>query len=132
MTSATATATVPSRADIEAKIVKRCWADEAFRSELLADPAACFVKYTGLPAEQAPAIVIHEESGRDWHIVIPAKPRQTGELSDADLERVAGGTDPIFSLTVVSVSVSVSLVTAPVIATVASGTLLTAYAVDKW
>jgi len=107
MTTATATAGVMSRADIEAKIVKRCWTDEAFRDELLADPVACFVKYTGLTADKAPAIVVHEESGRDWHIVIPAKPARAGELSDADLERVAGGTDVVIATVVGSVAATI-------------------------
>jgi len=117
MTSAVATATAPSRADLEARIVKRCWTDEAFRQELLADPAACFVKYTGLPVEQAPSIVVHEERGRDWHLVIPAKPAPADELSDADLERVSGGTDPmvislITSFALASMTVAVTNVSA--------------------
>ena len=101
-----ATEAAPSRADIEAKIVKRCWTDEAFRRELLADPAACFVKYTGLSADKAPAIVVHEESGRDWHIVIPARPARADELSDADLERIAGGTSDPTSIAVTLVTMA--------------------------
>ena len=113
-----------SRADIEAMVVKRCWTDEAFRRELLADPVACFVKYTGLTADKAPAIRIHEESGRDWHIVIPAKPSQAGELSDADLERIAGGTDPVVSLVVVTY-VSVVTATMATTATVSASLMAT-------
>jgi len=118
------TAIAPSRADLEARIVKRCWTDEAFRRELLADPAACFVKYTGLSADKAPRIVVHEERDRDWHIVIPARPRQTGELSDEDLERVAGGTDPMVISLIASVAVTA------VTATVASISIITEN--NKW
>ena len=122
-----ATAAAPSRADIEARIVKRCWTDEAFRRDLLADPAACFVKYTGLPAEQAPAIVIHEESGSDWHIVIPAKPAQAGELSDADLERIAGGTDPLTTVVTAVTVTAVTTVLASVVTVGASASAAATY-----
>ena len=98
----TTAATAPSRADLEARIVKRCWTDEAFRQELLADPVACFVKYTGLPSDKAPNIVVHEERGRDWHIVIPVRPAQADELSDADLERVSGGTNPTMVISLIT------------------------------
>jgi len=129
MTSATVTEGAMSRADIEAMVVKRCWTDEAFRRELLADPVACFVKYTGLTSDKAPTIRIHEESGRDWHIVIPAKPRQADELSDADLERVAGGTDPV-------VSVTVTIATAVVTSGISIGSIALSAAtieeVKKW
>jgi len=133
MTTAVAvSAGAMSRADIEAMVVKRCWTDEAFRQELLADPAACFVKYTGQPPEQAPAIVVHEESGRDWHIVIPAKPSQADELSDADLERVAGGTDPVVTLVVLSVTYA-SAVTASIVVSATVGAVTTATMVtQKW
>jgi len=118
-----------SRAGIEAKIVKRCWTDEAFRVELLADPVACFVKYTGLTADKAPAIVVHEESGRDWHLVIPAKPARADELSDADLERVAGGTVDPASVVASLVTMATILVTA---VTVASATVSIREAEENW
>ena len=132
--TAAATAGALSRADLEARIVKRCWTDEAFRRELLADPAACFVKYTGLPSDKAPNIVVHQESGADWHIVIPAKPRSADELSDADLERVAGGTAavlmPIVTAAMVSISVTAS-VTASAAASVTT-TVTNAGPTDPW
>lgn len=92
-----------SRAEIEAKIVKRCWEDEAFAAEFRADPAAAFVKYAGVSADKLPRLVVHDEKPGEWHIVVPAKPAQAGELSDDELEKVAGGTDVFVtvSLTVV-------------------------------
>jgi hypothetical protein len=78
-----------TRHDLEAKIVKRCWEDEAFRKEFLADPAGAFTRYLEVPATSLPRIVVHKESAGSWHIVLPAKPGNIGELSERDLERVA-------------------------------------------
>src|ERR1700678_4111201 len=83
-----------SRHDLEAKIVKRCWEDEEFRKEFTADPAGAFVKYLQVPAASLPKIVVHEETTGSWHIVLPAKPPHIEELTEQDLERVAGGTSP--------------------------------------
>jgi hypothetical protein len=79
-----------TRHDVEAKIVKRCWEDEAFRKEFTADPAATFVKYLEIPAASLPKIVIHQEEPGFWHIVLQARPGNAKELSEEDLERVAG------------------------------------------
>jgi hypothetical protein len=82
----------PSRHDLEAKIVKRCWEDEAFRKEFTADPGGAFVKYLEVPATSLPRIFVHQEEPGSWHIVLAGKPPNANELSEADLEKVAGGT----------------------------------------
>lgn len=86
-----------TRHDIEAKIVKRCWESDAFRKEFVSDPAACFVKYLNTPKTQLPKIHVHEEQAGSWHIVLPAKPTKSGELSDDELEKIAGGTDVVLT-----------------------------------
>jgi hypothetical protein len=91
-----------SRHDLEAKIVKRCWEDEEFREEFIADPAVTFVKYLKAPADSLPKIFIHQEEPGSWHIVLPAKPANTGELTDRELETVAGGAS-VVAITVASV-----------------------------
>jgi hypothetical protein len=80
-----------NRHDLEAKIVKRCWEDEAFRKEFTAGPAGSFVKYLGVSAASLPTIIVHQEAPRSWDIVLPAKPANANELSGEDLEKVAGG-----------------------------------------
>jgi hypothetical protein len=113
----TAQAATLTRHDLEAKIVKRCWEDEGFRKEFTADPAGVFVKHLQVPSASVPKIVVHEETTGSWHIVLPAKPANTGELSEADLENVAGGTTPtitvlatiVASVGTVAASVNVSL-----------------------
>jgi hypothetical protein len=82
---------VLSRHDLEAKIVKRCWEDEAFRKEFTADPAGAFTRYLEVPKDRLPKIVVHEEEPGSWHIVLPPRPANAAELSEVDLERVAGG-----------------------------------------
>ena len=97
-----------TRHDIEAKIVKRCWEDEAFHQEFTTDPVGTAVKYLEVPAANLPNIVVHEEPPGAWHIVLPAKPAEAGELSEDELEKVAGGTTPIVSFVSYTVSLFVA------------------------
>src|ERR1700748_1567460 len=99
----------PSRHDLEATIIKHCWDDPAFQKKFVADPKGTFVEYTGVAASNVPEIVVHEETPGSWHIVLPAKPASAQELSDADLEKVAGGTTPTITL----VSAVTSLILTP-------------------
>jgi hypothetical protein len=47
-------------------------------------------------------MTVHEESENSLHFVIPMKPKSNlGELSDEDLERIAGGTDVVVITTVI-------------------------------
>jgi hypothetical protein len=83
-----------TRHDLEAKIVKHSWEDKEFRKEFIADPSGAFVKYLQVPASSLPKIVVHEETPGSWHIVLPPKPANIGELSEEELEKVAGGVTP--------------------------------------
>src|ERR1700689_5543553 len=80
-----------TRPALEAKIVKRCWQDEGFCKEFTADPAGAFVRYLEVPAASLPRISVHQEAPGSWHIVLPARPADADELSEAELEKVAGG-----------------------------------------
>jgi uncharacterized protein YbjQ (UPF0145 family) len=75
-----------------ATIARLAGESDAFRAALLADPAAALAKLTGVAAASLPRIVVHEEQPGTWHLVIPAKPAAAGELSEAELAKVAGGT----------------------------------------
>jgi hypothetical protein len=89
-----------TRDDLEAKIVKRCWEDEEFRKEFTADPAGAFVKYLEFPAASLPHISVHQEEPGAWHIVLPAKPDNTAEISEADLEKIAAGSGIIEAISI--------------------------------
>jgi hypothetical protein len=80
-----------TRHDLETKIVKRCWLDESFRREFVADPIGAFVRYLEVPAEGMPKIAVHQEEPGSWHVVLPARPANADELSEEELERIAGG-----------------------------------------
>ena len=82
-----------SRQEMESLIVQRAWKDDAFRDEFIAAPKATIEKYSGqkLPAEIK--VVALAEDDKTIHFVIPPKPANADELSDEDLEKVAGGID---------------------------------------
>ena len=109
-----------SRQQMEALIVQRAWKDEAFRAEFLADAKGTIEKYSGqkLPADIN--VLALAEDDKTIHFVIPAKPAQADELSDEDLEKVAGGVDVIVGTIVVTVIVAAA--TAAATATAANQT----------
>jgi len=115
-----------TRHDLEAKIVKRCWEDEAFRKEFTSDPAGAFVKYLGAERSGLPKIVVHEESPGSWHLVLPAKPAGAGELSDDELEQVAGGITPI-----TTVALTLLIASGAISGTVTAGVTVSAAVTSK-
>lgn len=100
-----------TRSDLEALIVQRAWKDEAFRAEFLADAKGTIEKYSGqkLPAEFR--VVALAEDDKTIHFVIPPKPPNADQLSDEDLEKIAGGIDLI---TATFVGVMTGLATAAI------------------
>ncbi len=78
---------IPSRSEVEAVIAERIAADPAFRDTLLADPRAVLSEVVGFDIPANVQVVLHEESLTQIHLTIPS----SAELSEADLELVAGG-----------------------------------------
>ena len=72
------------------QIIAKCWADEAFKAKLLADPAAT-LKAEGAEVPAGLTVKAVENTDQVFHLVIPAKPT---DLSDEDLDKVAGGGIP--------------------------------------
>ena len=70
------------------QLIGKCWADDAFKQKLLADPAAALKEHgTEVPAGVTVKAV--ENTDTVIHLVIPTKPT---DLSDEDLDKVTGGT----------------------------------------
>lgn len=87
-----------SRAEIEQKIVALAWTDDAFRRAFLADPKGEFERRLGRKLPAGLVVSAHEEDVDKLHFVIPVAPKGITELSDTDLERVAGGVDVVSTL----------------------------------
>jgi hypothetical protein len=70
------------------QIIAKCWADEGFKRKLLADPAAT-LKAEGVDLPAGLSIKAVENTDKVFHLVIPAKPAGSADLSDAELDKVA-------------------------------------------
>ena len=99
-----ASATAPlTRKDVEAKIVALAWKDDDFRRKFLTDPKGQFEEKLGTKLPPSLKMTAHAEDENSLHFVIPMKPRAMSELSDEELEKVAGGTDVAVATILVTV-----------------------------
>ena len=98
-----------SRREMESLIVQRAWKDDTFRDEFVSDPKGTIEKYSGqkLPAELK--VVALAEDDKTIHFVIPPKPANADELSDEELEKVAGGIDFITAAVFAGVALGLSI-----------------------
>jgi Nitrile hydratase, alpha chain len=92
MTEASSTGS-GSRAGMERTIVQRSIEDEEFRQRLLDDPKGTLEQELGSRLAQSTEVRVVQESADTIYLVLPsASPvGEAGELSEQDLEEVAGG-----------------------------------------
>jgi hypothetical protein len=69
-------------------IIAQSVKDPSFRKEFMADPTAAFNKYAG--QDIGCKVYAHENTEKEMHFVLPPAIGER-ELSDDDLEKVAGG-----------------------------------------
>jgi hypothetical protein len=68
--------------------------DVTFRKQLLADPGAAFTDLTGRKVPEALRVkFVEKDPNVDLMIVLPDLIPQEGELTERDIENVAGGTN---------------------------------------
>ena len=81
-----------TRQQLEAQLIDRALQDETFRQELVRDPKAVFARELGIALPEHIQVQVLEESPTTVYLVLPQRvPGAGAELSDADLEAVAGG-----------------------------------------
>jgi len=73
------------------QLIARCWSDENFRRKFVTDPLAT-LKAEGVDLEMpaGASLKVVQDTEDLAHFVLPAKPT---ELSEEELEKVAGGED---------------------------------------
>ena len=82
------------RAEMERRLIEKSRQDEAFRQRLLDDPKGAVEEELGTRLPEEVRVVTVEETQDTIYLVLPGTPMagaEGGELSDQQLESVAGG-----------------------------------------
>ena len=69
------------------QVLAKCWSDESFKQKLMADPVGT-LKAEGATMPDGLSVKVVENTDEVFNLVIPAK---ATDLTDADLDKVAGG-----------------------------------------
>jgi hypothetical protein len=96
----------PTRRDLETALIEKCWKDPEFKKQVISDPKGMVERHIGQKLPAPIKIFIHEEDANTLHFSIPPAPSNLSELSDDDLEKVAGGTDVAITTFIASAIVS--------------------------
>lgn len=84
--------TTNARKQTEAQVIARAQQDSAFRQQLAQDPKGAIAREMGITLPDSVNVEVVEESPSKVYLVLPAQTAQAGsQLSDAELENVAGG-----------------------------------------
>jgi hypothetical protein len=94
---------------MEAALIRRCSEEPEFRAKVLANPKSMLEEALGQKLPENVSIFIHEEDLHTLHFSVPpTRENLEKELTDEQLEQVAGGT--LTSLVAASVMTFVGLI----------------------
>ncbi|MBO3458659.1 NHLP leader peptide family RiPP precursor [Aetokthonos hydrillicola Thurmond2011] len=83
-----------TRREIEAHIIAQAWKDNAYKQELLNNSKTVVEKEFGVQIPEEIKVQVLEENPTNLYFVLPMRPEIPGqELSDEQLEAIAGGVD---------------------------------------
>ena len=82
---------MPDIAEIVTKVMERAAQDGAYKEKLLGDTHAAIEEVAGRPIPEGIKVVVHENTTSTLHFTLPHQHEADGELSDEELEQVAGG-----------------------------------------
>jgi hypothetical protein len=79
-----------SRHEVAGDLIAKALKDVDFRKQLVNNPKATIARELGINIPSGVNIHIHQETSTEFHLVLPPF-EQPDELTDAELETVAGG-----------------------------------------
>jgi hypothetical protein len=83
---------IVSRKDVREALVRTSLKDESFRESLVANPKLAVERALGTKLPENMDVVVLQETDDKMFIVLPMPlPFEAGDLSDAELEKIAGG-----------------------------------------
>jgi len=80
-----------TRGQLWDKVVEQAQKNPKYHAALKSDPRGLLEKQLGTAIPKSVNIKVLEESPDTYYIVLPAFAKEGAELSDSDLEKVAGG-----------------------------------------
>lgn len=79
------------------KVIAQAWSDPAFKDKLIKEPRAALAAH-GVDVPAGTTVKVVENTADTQHLVLPAAPDRASEIAMSELEEVAGGLGPNFSV----------------------------------